>query len=232
MINFFKFKNKFRFRRGIIEPKKHGRNTMTEREKMLAGKIYDPTDQELAERRTLAHNLNTKYNATLESDEQTRTEILDKLLPNRKKGAYLQGPVYFDYGDNTFVGENFYATFHFTVLDVCPVHIGDNVMIGPNVSLYTAMHPLRWQQRNTRTRADGSSYDYEYAKPIRIGNNCWLAGNVTVCGGVTIGDGCVIGAGSVVTRDIPPNSLAVGNPCRVIRQITEADRIENLEDIL
>ena len=101
-------------------------------------------------------------------------------------------------------------------------------MIGPNVSIYTPVHPLRWQQRNIRKKADGTAYDYEYAKPIAIGNNCWIAGSVTICGGVTIGDGCVIGAGSVVTRDIPPDSLAVGNPCRVIRKITEKDDLEEL----
>ena len=204
---------------------------MTEREKMLAGKIYDPSDKELATRRTLAHDLNTKYNAALESDEQTRKEILDELLPHKKNGVYLQGPVFFDYGDNTFLGENFYANFNFTVLDCCPVHIGDNVFVGPNVSIYTPVHPFRWQQRNIRAKADGTPYDYEYAKPITIGNNCWIAGSVIVCGGVTIGDGCVIGAGSVVTRDIPPNSLAVGNPCRVIRQITEADRLADVEEL-
>ena len=100
-------------------------------------------------------------------------------------------------------------------------------MIGPNVSLLTPMHPLRWQDRNPYAKPDGTITDKEYAKPITIGSNCWIAGNVTICGGVTIGEGCVIGAGSVVTRDIPPNSLAVGVPCRVIRKISEADSLEN-----
>ena len=204
---------------------------MTEREKMLAGKIYDPSDSELATRRVLAHDLSTKYNMTLEANGKKRAKILKQLIPNAGRGMFLQGPIYFDYGDNVFIGENFYANFHFTVLDSCPVHIGDNVFVGPNVSLLTPVHPFRAQQRNTRWKADGSPYDYEYAKPITIGNNCWLAGNVTVCGGVTIGDGCVIGAGSVVTRDIPPNSLAVGNPCRAIRQITEKDDLEELKHL-
>lgn len=106
--------------------------------------------------------------------------------------------------------------------------IGDNVFIGPNVSLLTPIHPLRWQDRNPYVKPDGTLTDKEYAKPITIGSNCWIAGNVTVCGGVTIGDGCVIGAGSVVTRDIPPNSLAVGVPCRVIRDITESDLLSDL----
>ncbi|MDE7157999.1 MAG: sugar O-acetyltransferase [Clostridiales bacterium] len=204
---------------------------MTERDKMLAGKLYDPSDKELYTRRVLAHNLCTKYNVTLESNEKKRAKILKQLLPNAKQGTFLQGPVYFDYGDNTYLGENFFANFHFTVLDCCPVHVGDNVFVGPNVSILTPVHPFRYQQRNIRMHEDGTAFDYEYAKPITIGNNCWLAGNVTVCGGVTIGDGCVIGAGSVVTRDIPPNSLAVGNPCRVLRQITENDDLDELKNL-
>lgn len=112
-----------------------------------------------------------------------------------------------------------------TCLDVCEIHIGDNVMIGPNVTLATPMHPLLPEERNIRKREDGSFYNLEYAKPITIKDNCWLASNVVVCGGVTIGEGCVIGAGSVVTKDIPPYSLAVGNPCRVIRKITEKDHM-------
>ena len=136
-------------------------------------------------------------------------------------------PVQFDYGCFTSIGTNFYANFNFTCVDCCPVTIGENVFLGPNVSLLTPIHPLRWQDRNQYVKQDGTLADKEYAKPITIGNNCWIAGNVTICGGVTIGDGCVIGAGSVVTRDIPPNSLAVGVPCHVVREITEADSLEN-----
>lgn len=118
------------------------------------------------------------------------------------------------------------------VLDTCPVTIGNDVFFGPNCSLLTPMHSYLPEERNLRRRADGSLYDLEYGKPITIGDNCWLAGNVTVCGGVTIGAGCVIGAGSVVTRDIPPHSLAAGNPCRVIRTITEADSTTRKSGIL
>ncbi|MDE7163517.1 MAG: sugar O-acetyltransferase [Clostridia bacterium] len=203
---------------------------MTEREKMIAGELYDASDEQLATRRTEAHNLCTDYNRTYETEQKKRGKILGKLLPNAKPGAYIQGPFYCDYGDNIAIGENFYANFNFTVLDCCPVEIGDDVFIGPNVSLLTPVHPFRWQQRNMRKKADGTAYDLEYAKPIKIGKNCWLAGNVTVIGGVTIGEGCVIGAGSVVTRDIPANSLAVGNPCRVIRQITDKDELKELID--
>lgn len=198
---------------------------MTEKEKMLAGKIYNPSDKELAALRLQAHKLSKMYNDTFEDEEEKREQILKELVPNRKKGAFLQGPVQFDYGVFTSIGKNFYANFNFTVLDCCPVKIGDNVMIGPNVSIMTPVHPLRYQDRNLKEKADGTLYDDEYAKPITIGDNCWIASCVTVTGGVTIGDGCVIGAGSVVTRDIPANSFAAGNPCRVIREITESDAI-------
>ena len=199
---------------------------MTEKEKMISGKIYDPSDSELEALRIQAHRLSKDYNDTYDDEEEKREEILSRLIPNRSDGVYLQGPIQFDYGVFTTLGKNFYANFNLTVLDVCPVTIGDNVLIGPNCSLMTPIHPLKYQDRNIRQREDGTLYDYEYAKPITIKENCWLAANVTVCGGVTINEGCVIGAGSVVTRDIPPNSLAAGNPCKVIRQITEDDAIE------
>lgn len=199
---------------------------MTEKEKMISGKIYDPSDSELEALRIQAHRLSKDYNDSYDDEEEKREEILSRLIPNRSDGVYLQGPIQFDYGVFTTLGKNFYANFNLTVLDVCPVTIGDNVLIGPNCSLMTPIHPLRYQDRNIRQREDGTLYDYEYAKPITIKENCWLAANVTVCGGVTINEGCVIGAGSVVTRDIPPNSLAAGNPCKVIRQITEDDAIE------
>ena len=199
---------------------------MTEQEKMLAGKIYDPSDETLLAIRTKAHKLCQTYNQTADTEEKAREQMLRDLIPDCAKGVYLQGPIYFDYGEFTTIGENTFANFNFTVLDTCPVHIGNNVFIGPNVSLVTPMHPFRFQERNIYKREDGVYTDREYAKPITIGDNCWLAGNVTVCGGVTIGSGSVIGAGSVVTRDIPSGVLAAGNPCRVIREITEEDRLK------
>ena len=200
---------------------------MTEREKMLSGELYDPTDKELEQLRVNARKLARKYNSTDEDDQEEQAQILRELLPATEELPYLQAPVYFDYGCNTFFGRFSSANFNFTCLDVGEIHIGDHVMIGPNVTLATPMHPLLPEERNIRKREDGSFYNLEYAKPITIKDNCWLASNVVVCGGVTIGEGCVIGAGSVVTRDIPPYSLAAGNPCRVIRKITEKDHMSD-----
>lgn len=204
---------------------------MTEQEKMLAGKIYDCSDGTLAMLRLKAHKLSQHYNNVFEDEEELRRSIIRELVPNQGKGTYLQGPVYFDYGVFTTFGEKCYANFNFTVLDTCPVTIGDHVYFGPNCTLATPMHPFRWQERNMKEKADGTLYDDEYGKPITIGSNCWIASNVVITGGVTIGEGCVIGAGSVVTKDIPANSLAVGNPCRVIREITEEDSIQYKKEL-
>ncbi|MCH5323729.1 MAG: sugar O-acetyltransferase [Eubacterium sp.] len=203
---------------------------MTEKEKMLAGRLYDPTDKELAELRTAAHRLTQEYNLTYETDEERRVALLDKLLPHRGKNCYLQGPIQFDYGVFTSVGDNFYANFNFTVLDTCPINIGKNVFFGPNCTLATALHALLPEERQMFTRPDGTPYDLEYGKPITIGNDCWIASNVVICAGVTIGDNVVIGAGSVVTRDIPSDTLAAGNPCRVIRTITDNDTVKGKYD--
>ena len=197
-----------------------------EKEKMLSGQLYDPSDEELSALRIKARKLARRYNSTDEDNWKTLNEILKELVPNRGEGTFFQAPVYFDYGCFTTFGKNCGANFNFTVLDCAPIKIGDNVLFGPNCTLAAPMHPLCPKERNVRTRENGELYNLEYAKPITIGSDCWLASNVTVCGGGTIGEGCVIGAGSVVTRDIPPYSLAAGNPCRVIRQITEEDLME------
>ena len=199
---------------------------MTEKEKMFAGKIYDPFCEGMPADRTKAHLLCAQYNKLTESNQKKREKILDKLLPNRGEGVYLQGPIYFDFGKHISMGKGSYANFNFTVLDEGKVTIGESVFIGPNVSLLTPIHPLCWQDRNAFfNEKTGVVTNLERAGAITIGDNCWIGGSVTVCGGVTIGEGCVIGAGSVVTRDIPPNSLAAGVPCKVIRQITDADRL-------
>ena len=199
---------------------------MTEREKMLKGMLYDPSDKALAELRLKAHRLWQAYNRLEETDPR-RAELLKELIPDMGADTFLAGPIYVDYGVFTHFGACCYANFNFTVLDTCPVTIGDNVMFGPNCSLLTPLHPLLPEERNLRTRPDGSLYDLEYGAPIVIESDCWIASDVKILGGVTVGRGSVIGAGSVVTRSIPAGVLAAGNPCRVIRPITQADRMEN-----
>lgn len=197
-----------------------------ELEKMLKGKIYDPNDNELVALRRKCHRLCREYNQTLEEDIQKREEILKELNIKLGKNVYLQGPIFFDYGCNISIGDNSYANFNLTVLDTCPVKIGNNVFIGTGVSIVTPLHPLRYQERNLYMSEKGYMTDDEYGKPVTIEDNCWIASNVTICGGVTIGEGSVIGAGSLVKKSIPPHSLAAGNPCKVIREITDKDKID------
>ena len=144
-----------------------------------------------------------------------------KALFGKSDHAFVNPPFYCDYGFNIEIGKNFFANYNCTIIDVAKVTIGDNCLFAPNVSIYTAGHPVHPDTRNSR---------YEYGKPVTIGDNVWIGGNAVVLPGVTIGSNCVIGAGSVVTRDVPPWSIAAGNPCRVIREITEADRKKLFKD--
>ena len=202
------------------------RNNMDHNTKiMLEGKIYDPFTEELRKGRERAHNLCLEFNSLKENDPR-KQEILKELFPDAVD-LYIQGPMQVDYGTYIKFGKGCYANFNFTVLDTCSVTIGDYVFIGPNVSIYTPLHPFLEDERRPYYMKDkGYVSDDEYGKPVTIGSNCWIGGSVTILPGVTIGEGCVIGAGSVVTRDIPPHSLAVGNPCRVIRKITKEDSIK------
>ena len=199
---------------------------MREYDKMISGELYDPTDIELRVLRKRVRELTREYNATTEDDAEKRIEILDRILGSHGKNFYMEPYIRFDYGVNTCVGENFFAKFYLTVLDVAPVIIGNDVMFGPNVTIATPAHPLLIEDRKMRTRENGELYDYEYAKKITIGNGVWIASNVVVNGGVSIGDNSVIGSGSVVTRDIPPNVIAAGVPCRVIRELNESDKMK------
>ena len=198
---------------------------MTQKERMLKGLIYDPSDKELLSLRNKAHKLCLEYNNTSEEDVEKRNRILQELGIKLGKNVYLTGPIYFDYGCFISIGDNSYANFNLTILDTCPVNIGENVFIGTGVSVVTSLHPLRFEERNLYQKPNGQMTDDEYGKPIIIENNCWIASNVTIVGGVTIGEGSVIGAGSVVTRSIPKHSLAFGNPCKVIRKITDKDKV-------
>lgn len=198
---------------------------MTEQEKMLAGMLYDPADETLTQKRTRAHKLWQQFNNTFEDEEAQRSSLLHRLFGHIGKGTYISSPLYVDYGEFTTIGDRCFTNFNLTILDTCPVTIGNDVFIGPGCSILTPLHPLLAEERQMHTRENGSLYDLEYGAPITIEDGVWLAGNVKVCGGVTIGRGSVIGAGSVVTRSVPAGVVAAGSPCRVIREITQADSV-------
>lgn len=195
---------------------------MTQHERALAGRLFDARCQELRDIKHKAHILCQKFN-TMDEYDPERLPILREFLGSVGKNYYMQGPIQFNYGCHTHIGDNFFANFNLMVMDDGPITIGDYVMFGPNVALMATSHPLPYAERETFTYPDGHVSTTEYAPPITIGNHVWLACNVTVCGGVTIGDGAVVGAGSVVTKDIPAGYLAYGNPCKPVRPITEAD---------
>lgn len=203
-----------------------------EEERLLAGKVFNPVSPELVAVKSAAHKANVDYSQTYEYETEKRNAILESILGSLGKNVRLQGPIAFNYGRHTAIGDNVFANFNFTVQDDAPVTIGDRVNIGPNVTLTTAFHPLAAGERSGFT-VNGVEYPHPcYAKPIVIGNDVWIGAGAIVCGGVTVGDGAVIGAGSVVTRDIPPNCVAVGVPCRVLREITEADSMANHPELL
>lgn len=206
---------------------------MTQEEKRIYdGILFSPGDPELKAIKLKAHNLDTQYNATFEDEYKKREGILNELIGELGEGSRIQGPIQFHYGIHTKIGKRFFANFNFTVQDDAEVTIGDDCNFGPNVTIVTPVHPMVPEERRELYRPDGSPAHLCYGKPVHVGNDCWLGANVVICPGVTIGDGCVIGAGSVVTRDIPPNSFAAGNPCRVIREITEADSMVHKPEIL
>lgn len=196
---------------------------MTEEEKIFAGLIFDPRKKELKDIKHKAHEACRRYNAMDEYDPD-RLPIVKEIIGSIGKTYYFQGPIQFNYGSHTYIGENFFANFNLTVMDDARIYIGDNVCFGPNVSLMATNHPLIAEER-MGVNEDGSTVMAEFAEEIHIGNNVWLACNVTVIGGVTIGDNVVIGAGSVVTKDIPAGYLAYGNPAKPIRPITKADSV-------
>ena len=184
----------------------------TEKDKMIAGEMYDPMDKQLVEDRIQTRLLLKKLNDTTEDKPDQRIHIQQQLLPNASQDLWVQSPFYCDYGYNISIGERVFFNFNCVVLDVAPVIIGSRTMFGPNVQIYTATHPMNHIERSSGR---------EYAKPIVIGEDVWVGGSAVICPGVTIGDRSVIGAGSVVTKDIPADSFAAGNPCRVIRKIEE-----------
>lgn len=183
---------------------------MTEKEKMLAGELYRLSDgPELLEELARAKEMCYAYNQLLPSKKEERKQILKELLGKVGEHYLIEQPFHCDYGSHITIGENFYANYNLIILDVNPVTFGENVLIGPNCSFFAAGHPVEPELRKA---------GWEFGKPIQVGNNVWFGGNVTVLPGVTIGENAVIGAGSVVTKDIPADCIAVGNPCRVIRK--------------
>ena len=205
---------------------------MKEEEKIKAGILFCPGDPELKAIKRKTHNLNIDYNQTYEDETEKRTAILSEIIGEMGENGFIQGPVTFHYGKHTRMGKNFFGNFHLTIQDDAEVVIGDNCNFGPNVTIVTPIHPMLASERRIMLTPEGEKKKLCYAKPVHIGNDCWLCANVTVCPGVTIGDNCVIGAGSVVTRDIPSNCFAAGNPCRVIRELTEADSMEHKPEIM
>ena len=181
----------------------------TEKEKMLAGELYDPLVTELVEARKRARMLCQDLNASSEREQGARREILKRLFGQGGDTVWMQPPFYCDYGSNIHLGTRVFFNFNCVVLDVCAVRVGDFTLFGPAVQIYTATHPLEAELRRTR----------EFAKPVTIGSDVWVGGAAVICPGVTIGSRSVIGAGSVVTRDVPDDVFAAGNPCRVIRSL-------------
>lgn len=183
---------------------------MSEREKMLRGELYDPLDPELCADRRRARLLCLELNNTRDDETQERARLIRALIPAAGRGTWLQPPFHCDYGTNITLGDKVFFNFNCVVLDVAPVRIGSSVLFGPAVQIYAATHPLRAAERRTGLEA---------GKPVEIGDEAWIGGGAIICPGVRIGARSVIGAGSVVTRDIPDDVFAAGNPCRIVRPI-------------
>lgn len=187
---------------------------MTEKQKMLMGIIYNADDQSLVDERNYANSLTRQYNESWE-DEGRRNYLKEQIFGKLGQNVHLTAPIYLDYGYRTKIGSDFFSNFNLTIIDGGGVEIGDHVFIGPNVGIYTASHPT-----DVRRREKG----YEWALPVKIGDKVWIGGDVTILPGVTIGENTVIGAGSVVTKDIPANVVAAGNPCMIIKEAEKGDR--------
>jgi maltose O-acetyltransferase len=184
---------------------------MTERQKMLAGELYDPFDAELVAARARARDLCQALNATRDAEDLERRRICRELFGRGGESVWMQPPFFCDYGTNIELGARVFFNFNCVVLDVCSVRIGDYTLFGPAVQIYTPMHPMNAELRRRE----------EYGKPVEIGDDVWVGGGALILPGVRIGSRAVVGAGSVVTRDIPEGVFAAGNPCKVIREITE-----------
>ena len=195
---------------------------MTTRERMQSGKLYFCTDEEIAKEQLECLEILYDYNHTRPSESQKREQILKNLLAEIGENCYIEPPLHANWGKYTHFGNNVYANFNLTLVDDTDIFVGDNVMIGPNVIIATAGHPVDPPLREKVA---------QFNIPVRIGKNVWIGAGAIVLPGVTIGDHSVIGAGSVVTKDIPPNVVAVGNPCRVLREINDRDKEYYYKDL-
>ena len=195
---------------------------MTTRERMQSGKLYFCTDEEIAKEQLECLEILYDYNHTRPSESQKREQILKNLLAEIGENCYIEPPLHANWGKYTHFGNNVYANFNLTLVDDTDIFVGDNVMFGPNVVIATAGHPVDPPLREKVT---------QFNIPVRIGKNVWIGAGAIVLPGVTIGDHSVIGAGSVVTKDIPPNVVAVGNPCRVLREINDRDKEYYYKDL-
>ena len=189
---------------------------MNQKERMLNGLPYKAWLDGLEEEREICKQFVYELNFLPPKERGRIPELLKKLLGKTGENVWIEPPFHCDYGWNIEVGNNFFANYNLTILDVGKVTIGENAQIAPNVSIYTAGHPIHPESRNS---------GYEYGIPVTIGDNVWIGGNAVILPGVTIGNNVVIGAGSIVAKDIPDNVIATGNPCRIIREITDEDRI-------
>lgn len=198
---------------------------MSEKEKMLQGKIYDSLEKQLNDRRVLMSEICIKFN-NLPEAHPDRAKLLKEIFPHSDESLFVRGPVFVDYGENTYFCKNVYFNFNLVILDVCPVHIGNNCFFGPNISILTALHSLVASERELYFDEEkGYVTNREYGAPITIGNDCWFGGNVTILPGVTIHDNVVVGAGSVVTHDLESGWVYAGNPAKKIKEIKKEDSI-------
>lgn len=188
-------------------------NLITEKNKMLSGQWYNPLDKQLSAERLAARKLQHQFNHSAPDDDAARQAVLKQWLPNSGKHFYIEPPFYCDYGYNINTGNKVFFNFNCVVLDVAPVNIGSNVFFGPAVQIYTVNHPLEAKQRRTLL---------EQALPVNIADDVWIGGGAIILPGVSIGSGSVIAAGSVVSKDVPPGVVAAGNPCKVIKTISDS----------
>ncbi|MBP5293723.1 MAG: sugar O-acetyltransferase [Clostridia bacterium] len=205
---------------------------MTEQEKIDRGVLFFPGDPELVAVKRRTHMLNQEFNLLTEAQAEEREAVIRKIVGEVGENTYFQGPIRFHYGVHTHIGHHCFFNFNITIQDDAKVVIGNHCDFGPNVTIVTPCHPLLPDERRGIETPDGRSLRLCWAEPVTIGDNVWVGANAVILPGVSIGDNCVIGAGTVVTKSIPANSVAVGNPARVIKTLSEADSLKHHPEIL